>query len=99
MLLMKERCSRKQSNCKFADIASEQCMKGRSFVNFMFYCIYPCASVVKRLVRSYKITRSSPTRRVTRSRSRYSSKGIAYLRLTPVSSLNLPTSIFGDFVL
>src|SRR5579871_4914262 len=40
-----------------------------------------------------------PRRLVTRSRSRYSSSGIAYLRLTPVSSLNLPTSILGDFVL
>lgn len=34
------------------------------------------------------ITRSSPTRRVTCSRSRCSSKGIAYFRVTPVSSLN-----------
>lgn len=34
------------------------------------------------------ITRSSPTRRVTRSRSRYSSRGMAYLRVMPVSSLN-----------
>lgn len=34
------------------------------------------------------ITRSSPTRRVTCSRSRCSSRGIAYLRVTPVSSLN-----------
>lgn len=36
----------------------------------------------------YSITRSSPTRRVTRSRSRYSSSGIAYFRVMPVSSLN-----------
>lgn len=34
------------------------------------------------------ITRSLPTRRVNRSRSRYSSKGIAYFRVTWVSSLN-----------
>ena len=36
----------------------------------------------------YRISRTSPARRVTRSRSRYSSKGMAYLRLTPVNSLN-----------
>ena len=36
----------------------------------------------------YSITRSSPTRRVTRSRSRYSSSGMAYFRVMPVSSLN-----------
>ena len=99
---MKERCSKEQSNCKFANTASEQCVKARSVVTFIFLlhlslCL--CVSVVKKFAQSYKITRSSPTRRVTRSRSRYSSKGIAYLRLTPVSSLNLPTSIFGDFVL
>src|SRR6266571_4472393 len=46
---------------------------------------------------AYRITRSSPARRVTRSRSRYSSSGMAYFRLTPVKSLNLATSIFGDF--
>jgi hypothetical protein len=45
MLLMKERCSTKQSNFKFADTASEQRVKGTSFVMFMFYCIYPCAFV------------------------------------------------------
>src|SRR5260370_13677147 len=45
---------------------------------------------------SYKMTLSSPTLRVTCSRSRYSSRGIAYFRETPVKSLNLPTSIFGD---
>ena len=44
----------------------------------------------------YKITLSSPTRRVTCSRSRYSSKGIAYLRLTPVKSLKRATSSLGD---
>ena len=36
--------------------------------------------------------RSFPDRRVTRSRSRYSSSGIVYLRLSPVRSLNAPTS-------
>src|SRR5579859_1892372 len=49
-------------------------------------------------VRFQRICRASPTRLVTRSRSRYSSSGIAYLRLTPISSLKPPTSIFGDFV-
>src|SRR5580700_8059201 len=49
--------------------------------------------------RNHRIIRSSPTRRVTRSRSRYSSNGIAYLRLTPVISLKRATSIFGVVVL
>src|SRR5581483_211176 len=40
---------------------------------------------------------SSPTRRVTCSRSRYSRSGIAYLRVTPVRSLKRATSILGDF--
>ena len=31
----------------------------------------------------YSTIRLSPTRRVTRSRSRYSSRGIAYFRVTP----------------
>ena len=35
-----------------------------------------------------RTSRSVPDRRVTRSRSRYSSSGITYLRLRPVSSLN-----------
>ena len=48
---------------------------------------------------NHRINRSSPTRRVTRSRSRYSSSGIAYLRLTPVISLKRATSIFGVLVL
>ncbi len=39
----------------------------------------------------HKTTRSSPSRRVTRSRSRYSSSGMAYLREMPVQSLNVPT--------
>ena len=46
-----------------------------------------------------RITLSSPTRRVTRSRSRYSKRGIAYLRLTPVISLKRATSIFGELLL
>jgi len=37
-------------------------------------------------------TRWSPSRRVTRSRSRYSSSGIAYLRETPARSLNCGTA-------
>src|SRR5580704_13220259 len=44
----------------------------------------------------HRINLSSPTLRVTCSRSRYSSNGIAYFLLTPVSSLNRATSIFGD---
>jgi hypothetical protein len=40
---------------------------------------------------AYRITRSSPTRRVTRSRSKYSSRGIAYFRVIPVNSLNTGT--------
>src|SRR5215471_3635735 len=44
-----------------------------------------------------RICRESPTRLVTRSRSRYSSSGIAYFLLTPVMSLNAATSITGDF--
>ena len=43
----------------------------------------------------HKMTRSSPTRRVTRSRSRYSSSGMAYLRVTPNRSLKLPTLSLG----
>ncbi len=37
----------------------------------------------KPYVSSQRTTRPSPTRRVTRSRSRNSSSGMAYLRLTP----------------
>lgn len=47
----------------------------------------------------YRIWRTSPTRLVTRSRSRYSSKGMAYLRVTPVISLKAATSMVGDFAL
>src|SRR5579863_108666 len=39
----------------------------------------------------HRTTRSSPSRRVTRSRSRYSNRGIAYLREMPVQSLKAPT--------
>jgi len=39
----------------------------------------------------HRMTLSSPTRRVTRSRSRCSSSGIAYFRVMPVSSLNAGT--------
>ena len=39
------------------------------------------------------ITRSSPTLRVTCSRSRNSSSGMAYFRLTPATSLNATTVI------
>src|SRR6266571_3069069 len=46
---------------------------------------------------AYRITRSSPARRVTRSRSRYSSSGMAYLRVTPVSSLNVGTEMRSPF--
>ncbi len=46
----------------------------------------------------YRITRSSPTRRVTCSRSRYSSRGMAYFRVMPVSSLNAGTEIRSLFV-
>src|SRR5262249_6347053 len=42
---------------------------------------------------TYRITRSSPARRVTRSRSKYSSSGIAYLRVIPVNSLNAGTEM------
>src|SRR6266550_470706 len=61
-----------------------------------------CAQLpmVQRLAKGteiYKITRSSPTRLVTRSRSRYSSKGMAYLRVMPVNSLNSAMPILGDF--
>ena len=49
-----------------------------------------------RFVSTHKISRSLPTRRVIRSRSRNSSSGIAYLRDSPpVISLNTETSIFG----
>jgi len=41
--------------------------------------------------RAYRITRSSPARRVTRSRSRYSRRGMAYLRVMPVKSLKTGT--------
>lgn len=40
------------------------------------------------LPRGYSITRSSPARRVTCSRSRYSRRGMAYFRLMPARSLN-----------
>jgi hypothetical protein len=43
------------------------------------------------------ITRSSPARRVTRSRSRYSSRGIAYLRVIPVNSLKTGTVMRSPF--
>jgi len=41
-----------------------------------------------------RISRWSPARRVTRWRSRYSNRGMAYLRVTPVSSLNSGTDSF-----
>ena len=43
--------------------------------------------------RCYRITRRSPSRRVTCSRSKNSSRGIAYLRETPARSLNVATSM------
>src|SRR6266404_4399952 len=43
--------------------------------------------------RLYRITRSSPARLVTRSRSRYSSSGMAYLRVMPVNSLKPGTEM------
>ena len=43
--------------------------------------------------KAHSTTRVSPIRRVTRSRSRYSSSGIANLRVTPKRSLNVATSI------
>ena len=46
-----------------------------------------------------RMIRSSPTRRVTRSRSRYSSSGIAYLRETANRSLNCGTLSFGVLLL
>lgn len=48
----------------------------------------PAAGRPKPFVHGYSITRSSPARRVTCSRSRCSSSGIAYFRLIPASSLN-----------
>src|SRR5579884_1846649 len=53
-------------------------------------------SLAPRIRRIHRIRRASPSRRVTRSRSRYSSNGIAYFRVTPVRSLKRPTSIFGE---
>jgi len=41
----------------------------------------------------FRITRLSPARTVIRSRSKYSSKGMAYLRETPARSLKPGTSI------
>ena len=46
-------------------------------------------------MRHYNSKRESPTRLVTRSRSRYSSSGIACLRLSPYRSLNVATEIRG----
>ena len=40
---------------------------------------------------NYRTTRESPSLRVRRSRSSHSSKGMAYLRDTPVHSLNSAT--------
>jgi hypothetical protein len=48
----------------------------------------PAAGRPESFIYGYSITRSSPARRVTCSRSRCSSSGIAYLRLIPASSLN-----------
>ena len=45
--------------------------------------------------RAQRINRSSPTLFVTRSRSRHSSSGIAYLREMPVRSLNEAMFNFG----
>src|SRR6516165_8920285 len=73
---------------------------GRSQVTFRcerpLLLLRPIALALRaRLVHAYRIIRSSPTLRVTRCRSRYSSKGIANFRLTPVRSLNSPTPILG----
>src|SRR5713101_7624712 len=46
----------------------------------------------------YRITRSSPARRVARSRSRYSRSGIAYLRVMPVNSLKASTEMRSPLV-
>ena len=43
--------------------------------------------------RHFRITRLSPARRVTRSRSKYSNNGIAYFREMPARSLKVGTSI------
>src|SRR5208337_2931469 len=48
---------------------------------------------------SHRMIRSSPTRRVTLSRSRYSSNGIAYFLVIPKRSLNCGTLSFGVFPL
>jgi hypothetical protein len=65
----------------------------------MFTCLPECAGLTKGALRArvstQSITRSSPTRRVKCSRSRYSSSGIAYFRDTPVSSLNAPIGSLG----
>src|SRR5215831_18666282 len=50
-----------------------------------------------RIARSQRMILSSPTLRVTLCWSRYSNSGMAYLRVTPSRSLNVPTSILGDF--
>jgi len=47
----------------------------------------PAAGRPRTFTCAYSITRSSPARRVTCSRSRCSNNGIAYLRLIPASSL------------
>jgi four helix bundle protein len=48
---------------------------------------------MKKVANVQRIFRVSPTRLVTRSRSRYSSSGMAYLRVMLYRSLNDPTSI------
>lgn len=56
--------------------------------NTRFSSGHPHLPLLRRSYLVQSITRSLPTRRVNRSRSRYSSRGIAYFRVTWVSSLN-----------
>src|SRR5689334_11560200 len=78
---------------RFTQINADQ----RPFDFVFSVCVNPCSSVADGsgelpltvgLLSHYKIILRSPSRRVTRCRSKYSSKGIAYLREMPASSLN-----------
>src|SRR3989442_1192055 len=75
-------------------------LSGRAHRVITGVCLVQAPALVEREIpQSYRIIRSSPSLRVTRSRSRYSSKGMAYFRLRPVISLNVETLIRASFSL
>src|SRR2546423_15705832 len=72
---------RSQTPISYAKVCHEATLLGKRLLPF-------CGA--------HKIIRSSPTRRVIRSRSRYSSSGIAYFLDTPVKSLKRVISILEE---